>query len=163
MRLANNSDLDPKLRSRRSVKDLTGNQRSAALAQLSKAAEAAAPPNFPPASKFSAGVLWDWIRNYLAYVLRKKHDFPPFAASPQQAVYDLVDDNNDAQNIRVSLAGDWGTGTGEAESVADRIRESRPHFTLHLGDVYYVGDPPSVNENCLGIYNPNNNYDPVSW
>ena len=38
-----------------------------------------------------------------------------------------------------------------------------PHFTIHIGDVYYVGDPPSVNENCLGIKNPNNNYDPVTW
>jgi Calcineurin-like phosphoesterase len=38
-----------------------------------------------------------------------------------------------------------------------------PHFTIHIGDVYYVGDPQSVNENCLGIKNPNNNYDPVTW
>jgi hypothetical protein len=26
-----------------------------------------------------------------------------------------------------------------------------------------VGDPQSVNENCLGIKNPSNNYDPVTW
>ena len=29
--------------------------------------------------------------------------------------------------------------------------------------MYYVGDPQSVNENCLGIRNSNNNYDPVTW
>ena len=65
--------------------------------------------------------------------------------------------------MKVSIAGDWGTGTGEAESVANCMKQFRPHFTIHLGDVYYVGDPQSVNENCLGIKNPSNNYDPVTW
>ena len=151
------------LRTKRSAKDLKGNQRSAALSQLHRAAEAAAPPNYPPESMFSPSALWEWIRNYLAYVFHKKHDFPPFTASPKQAVYDLLDENNGTHNVKVSIAGDWGTGTGEAESVANCMKQFRPHFTIHLGDVYYVGDPQSVNENCLGIKNPSNNYDPVTW
>jgi Calcineurin-like phosphoesterase len=150
-------------RVRRSVSDLRGNQRSAALAQLYRAAEVAAPPNYPPESMFSPSALWGWIRNYLAYVFHQKHDFPSYTASPQQAVYQLLDENNDAQAVKVSIAGDWGTGTVEAESVATRMKQFEPHFTIHLGDVYYVGDPQSVNENCLGIKNPNNNYNPVSW
>ena len=47
--------------------------------------------------------------------------------------------------------------------MANSMSKFNPHFTSHIGDVYYVGDPPSVNENCLGIKNPNNNYDPVTW
>ncbi len=150
-------------RTRRSVKDLEVNQRSAALSQLYRAAESAAPPNYPPESMFSPSALWEWIRNYLAYVFHKKHDFPPFTASPSLAMYDLLDENNSPQNVRVSIAGDWGTGTGEAESVANGMAQFKPHFTIHIGDVYYVGDPQAVNENCLGIRNPNNNYDPVTW
>jgi hypothetical protein len=139
------------------------NQRSASLSQLHRAAEAAAPPNYPPESMFSPSALAGWIRNYLAYVFHTKHDFPPFSASPKQALYDLVDENNGTQNVKVSIAGDWGTGTNEAECVANCIVKFEPHFTIHIGDVYYVGDPQSVNENCLGISNPNNNYDPVTW
>jgi hypothetical protein len=75
-----NSVAKPRLK--RSVKDLDVNQRSAALSQLHKAAEAAAPPNYPPESMFSPSALWGWIRNYLAYVFHKKHDFPPATASP---------------------------------------------------------------------------------
>ena len=160
--MASNPNPAITLQTKRSVKDLDSNQRSAALAQLHKAAEAVAPPNYPPESMFSPSALGEWIRNYLAYVLHKKHYFPPFTASPKHAVYDLLDENG-AQNVKVSIAGDWGTGTGEAESVANRIKEFTPHFTVHIGDVYYVGDPQSVNENCLGIKNPNNNYDPVIW
>jgi len=151
------------VRTRRIVSDLDVNQRSAAISQLHRAAEAAAPPNYPPESTFSASALGGWIRNYLAYVFHKKHDFPAYSASSKQAVYELVDENNGTQNVKVSIAGDWGTGTNEAEYVADGMLKFKPHFTLHLGDVYYVGDPPSINENCLGIKNPGNNYDPVTW
>jgi len=150
-------------RPKRTVEDLDVNQRSAFLSQLYRAAEAAAPPNYPPESTFDPSALGAWIRNYSAYVFRKKHDFHSCTASPTLAMYDLLDENQSAENVRVSIAGDWGTGTSEAESVADGIRRFNSHFTIHMGDVYYVGDPQSVNENCLGIKNPSNNYDPVSW
>jgi calcineurin-like phosphoesterase family protein len=148
--------------SQRHVRDLANLPRSAALSHLYRAAEAAAPPNHPPLSMFAPSALWEWARRYLAYVFHKKHVFPPYTTSPQSAVYDLLDENGH-DPVRVSVAGDWGTGTDEAESVATRMKEFDPHFTIHIGDVYYVGDPPEVNENCLGVKNPNNNYNPVVW
>jgi Calcineurin-like phosphoesterase len=148
---------------RRSLQDLDLNQRSALLSQLYKAAEAAAPPNYPPEALYSPAAVWGWCRNYLAYVVHKKHDFVPYTASPKHAVYDLSDQQGSTQSAGVSLAGDWGTGTLESNSVASQITRCKPNFTIHLGDIYYVGDPPSVNENCLGIVNPNNNYTPVTW
>lgn len=149
-------------RSRRHLGDLKNLPRSAAASQLYEAAEAASPPNYPPESFFSPAALWGWARNYLAYVFRKKHYFPSYTASPQHAMYDLLDENG-SENVRLSIAGDWGTGTDEAESVANQMIRFQPHFTIHIGDVYYVGDPLSVNENCLGIRNPSNNYNPVTW
>jgi hypothetical protein len=92
--MSTNSLPGTKLRTRRFVKDLAVNQRSAVLSQLHRAKEAAAPPNYPPESTFSPSALGAWIRNYLAYVFHAKHDFPPSSASPKQALYDLVDQNN---------------------------------------------------------------------
>ncbi len=120
------------LRTRRTIKELDVNQRSAALSQLNRARESVAPPNYPPESRFSPSALWEWIRNYLAYVFHKKHDFPPFTASPKLAMYDLLDENNSTQNVKLSIAGDWGTGTGEAESVANCVKQFKPHFTIHI-------------------------------
>jgi hypothetical protein len=147
----------------RNARDLANLPRSAALSHLYRAAEAAAAPNHPPLSVFSPSALWEWVRRYLAYVFRKKHMFPPYTASPQRAIYDLLGETSQ-EHVLISVAGDWGTGTDEAESVARQMmKEPKPHFTIHIGDVYYVGDPPEVNENCLGVKDPSNNYAPVTW
>jgi hypothetical protein len=97
----------------------------------------------------------------LRYVFNPKHKFPPSTASPCNAIYDLAGD--DGAEVRIAMAGDWATGTDEALRVANQMLGFKPHFTVHLGDIYYVGDSPEVNENCLGIRNPENNYDPVLW
>lgn len=149
-------------RKRRRASDLSKLPRSSALSHFYWAKEDAAPPNYPPVAFYTPAALSGWLRNYLAYVFRKKHDFPSYTASPQNALYDLVDENG-AERIRIALAGDWGTGTDEAQGVANQMENFKPHFTIHLGDVYYVGDSPEVKENCLGIRNPSNNYDPVLW
>lgn len=153
---------DQPVKERRHLNDLKGLPRSAALSQLRQAAEAAAPPNYPPESLFDPRALLNWVRTYLAYVFHRKHYFPAYTASPCGAVYALLGEHAGGE-VRVSMAGDWGTGTNEAQCVARQMMRFQPHFTIHLGDVYYVGDAPSVNENCLGIKNSNNNYDPVTW
>jgi len=111
---------------------------------------------------FSPSAVWEWVRHYLAYVFHKKHPFPPHSASLNSAIYDLLDEDRN-ETVRIALAGDWGTGTDEAAAVANQMMALKPHFTIHIGDVYYVGDPPEVNENCLGVRNPGNNYDPTLW
>jgi hypothetical protein len=38
-----------------------------------------------------------------------------------------------------------------------------PHYTIHLGDIYYVGDDQEVEQNFLGENNVDNEYRPCSW
>ena len=52
--------------------------------------------------------------------------------------------------MRIAIAGDWGTGTQEAETIAGMMVRTKPDLTIHLGDVYYVGDQPAIEENCFG-------------
>jgi Calcineurin-like phosphoesterase len=61
----------------------------------------------------------------------------------------------------LSFVGDWGTGTDEAQEVANCVREFSPDFTVHLGDVYFVGGPAEIKENYLG--EKTSPYDPVRW
>src|SRR5690348_9456058 len=109
-------------RPRRTAGDLKNLPRSAALSHLYRSAEAVAPPQHPPVSMFSGVALWEWIRHYLAYVFRSKHAFPSHTASPQHAIYEFQS-GDAAEEILIALAGDWGTGTDEAEAVAQRMRE----------------------------------------
>jgi hypothetical protein len=45
-----------------------------------------------------------------------------------------------------------GAGTREADYVqALMIKDYAPHFTIHIGDVYYVGTVDEVQSNVLGI------------
>jgi hypothetical protein len=38
-----------------------------------------------------------------------------------------------------------------------------PHYSIHLGDVYYVGGRDEVDENFLGVKNESNQYEPCLW
>jgi hypothetical protein len=66
------------------------------------------------------------------------------------------------ENARVALAGDWATGTDESAEIATQITKHAPEFTIHLGDVYFVGDERSIAENCRDQRQANG-YDPVRW
>ncbi len=63
--------------------------------------------------------------------------------------------------IRIALAGDWATGTDEAAEVAGLMAHFDPHYSIHLGDVYYVGDADEVDENFLG--KKTSNYEACRW
>lgn len=102
------------------------------------------------------------MRSYLRYAFQRSHPFVPHTSHPQHCIYPLKGGAGDGV-VRVSLAGDWATGTAEAVQTAQGMMKSKPHFTIHLGDIYYVGDELSVLENCLGVDNPKTQYAPVLW
>ncbi|HEY1241487.1 MAG TPA: metallophosphoesterase [Bryobacteraceae bacterium] len=103
-------------------------------------ADLAAQPKFPDITQFLSRNFWPWIRDYLKYVFTPKY---PFQAYPkdQTGVYEI-------SNCTIAIAGDWGTGTDEAFRIGQLM--GQPDLTIHLGDVYYVGDAAEIQENCLG-------------
>src|SRR5262249_53071690 len=46
-------------------------------------------------------------------------------------------------------------------TVAQNMKACDPHCTVHLGDVYYMGEAGEVRENCLG--KPTRHYTGVYW
>lgn len=108
---------------------------------------------------FSANDWVGWVFDYLRYRIGPKR---AFATYPSPATDDGIYPLGDGA-VRVAVAGDWGTGTDEAHTVAERIKKRDPHFTLHLGDIYFVGDPAEVRENFLGLASPSSGYTPCRW
>src|SRR5215467_3498217 len=104
---------------------------------------------FPQLQAFLPQNIWPWICSYLKFAFGRKHPFLRYLSRGEQGVYDLQSENC-REGIRLSLTGDWGTGTTEARKVAARIKAFRPDYTIHLGDVYYVGGIQEIEENCLG-------------
>jgi Calcineurin-like phosphoesterase len=119
---------------------------------------------------FTPSVLRQWITQYLRNRWGSKHVFKSYQdPSQDRGIYQLGDESliggqgDPNGEIRVSLAGDWGTGTDEAAEVAQCITQWAPHYTIHLGDIYYVGDKTEVQENCLGIPDPKQRFTPGLW
>jgi hypothetical protein len=142
--------------------DLLNLQRSALLSQYRKAVDDLADDQkkYPRLSAFLPQNLWPWVKSYLAYAFKSKHKFPSYPAQGERGIYEMAAAAG-GQALKLSIAGDWGTGTEEAWKVASAMSKFDPDYTIHLGDVYYVGDSSEVDENCLG--KSAGGYQGVTW
>jgi hypothetical protein len=116
---------------------------------------------YPKLQNFDDSRGWAWFKSWLAATYRmdiesffvpaeKKHPFDPYPLAGERGHYDLSTMLAPDNSIRIAFAGDWGTGTDEAQRIADNMVAPNPELTIHLGDVYYVGLDAEVKENCLG-------------
>ena len=137
--------------------------RTRFMAHLQRAAVELAPDSkFPKLSAFFNKNVWPWIWNYLKGIFRRKFRPYPKYSSTDTGIYAIRAADGGAE-IKLSIVGDWGTGTGESYEVACRIGEFQPDYTLHLGDIYYVGGDTEVRENFLGVKVPGDVYTPVKF
>jgi len=104
--------------------------------------------------------LWPWVWDYLKFSFTFRTSFRTYQHKAKNGVY-AIQPNPIGTGIRIAVAGDWGTGTDEAAAIATAMQNPTPDFTIHLGDVYSVGDDEEIRENCLG--QKENNYDGVKW
>jgi hypothetical protein len=151
------------------MQDLRDLSRSPILSYLQKQAQPRAPREktairapspYAMIAAFLPNRLCKWVWEYCSHRLGRRHPFQVYAKSdPDQGVYKLEGDDE----IRIALAGDWGTGTDEAEAVALLIKKFNPHYSIHLGDVYYVGGPNEVDENFLGKKVRGSHFAPCLW
>jgi hypothetical protein len=80
-----------------------------------------------------------WAESVLNYYQtgRKRVPFPRHEEHGINPVKNLVE----APEIRIAIAGDSGTDDRipAPGAIADLMRAKNPHYTIHLGDVYYSG------------------------
>jgi hypothetical protein len=89
-----------------------------------------------------------WAGHVMRYIGNSRHEFQTYKQG--SGIYELE------EQAKLSIAGDWGTGTDEAQHVISKMVAHNPDYTIHLGDVYYVGDRPELEQNCLGQSTPKN-------
>lgn len=111
---------------------------------------------YDPLNAFLPSHLSEWIPHVVRYWFHEKHAFRDYSADGSSDGIFPIDDRS-----TLSFVGDWGTGTDEAQMVADRVQSFAPDYTIHLGDVYFVGDDTEIKENFFG--EPTSPYQPVKW
>ncbi len=108
--------------------------------------EAARPGRFNRAVDYLRIKWVQWLWHYLKTRIGGRYPFADYDATPtDRGIYPLPGDP-----VRMAVVGDWGTGTREAYEVATAMAHAEPHFTIHLGDVYYVGTKKEMYDNMLG-------------
>ncbi len=101
----------------------------------------------------------------MQYRFGRRHPFQTYEGD-DRGVYPLQGEDGvqgEDGEVRLALAGDWGTGTDEAAKVAARMKDFAPHYSIHLGDVYYMGDAEEVGENFLGEDVEHSHFTPLAW
>jgi hypothetical protein len=116
------------------------------------------PTNYPKLSAFLSTRALLWAVEYAWHRLGPRHALLDYGQGSDRGIYPLTVPGQAGGPVRLALAGDWGTGTDEAAHVAHQIAEWAPHYTVHLGDVYYVGAADEVSENFLGERAPDSAY-----
>jgi hypothetical protein len=104
---------------------------------------------YNPLAMFKREALLPWLKGTWRFAIDHRWPFQAATAAPNRtSVYVVPND------LIISIAGDWGTGSNEAEVVGLQMQKSNagglPDITIHLGDVYYVGDSVELEQNCLG-------------
>ncbi len=111
---------------------------------------------YNPLNAFLPSHLAAWIPHVIRYWFHKKHPFRDYTTPDKgNGILKIAD------RATFSLVGDWATGTDEAQKVAECVEQFGPDYTIHLGDVYFVGDESEVKENFLG--EATSPYPPVKW
>jgi len=133
------------------------------LPRAARAPGARAREAFETLNLFTSADGWRWIAEYFRHRFGRKHPFLAYG-SDDNGIYPLRgDDGADDDAIRIAIGGDWATGTDEAFAIAELMAKRKPHYSIHLGDVYFVGDPAETKENFLGERNPRHSYTPCIW
>src|SRR2546426_1076260 len=102
--------------------------RSALVNHFNRTVAALAPTtSFPRLKAFLPQNLWPWIRNYLKYAFTPRIRFPDYSKSRKNGVYQIVPAPG-ADSIKIAIAGDWGTGPQEAETIADLMLATDADF-----------------------------------
>ncbi|HTZ74401.1 MAG TPA: metallophosphoesterase [Candidatus Aquilonibacter sp.] len=142
--------------SRKNLGNFAGMAHSGLGAHFRAGGSAYSAETYGPLKALLPDHLAAWISHVARFWFHKKHKFREYSAPDEgTGVVPIAD------HATLSIAGDWGTGTDEAEKVAQRILEFAPDYTIHLGDVYFVGDKREVKENFLG--EKTSPYEPVKW
>ncbi len=141
---------------RKDLNPLLGLHRSALVSLMQKSASDTPQDNHFQylLSAFTKKHVGEWLKEYWKYRIGRKHPFQTWIN--HSGVFTIPN------SCKMSVAGDWGTGTDEAFEVGRRILESQPDYTIHLGDVYYVGSELEVMENFLGNAE-GNKFSPCTW
>jgi hypothetical protein len=156
MLLTSEAGTDPKKGAHKDLSNFAGPIHSGLASHIGAGASCYSRTEYSPLNAFLPSHLAAWIPDIIRYWFHEKYPFRDYTTpGVGNGVYSMD------EQATLSLVGDWGTGTDEAQEVANCVGTFAPDFSIHLGDVYFVGGETEIKENYLG--EKTSPYDPVKW
>lgn len=92
--------------------------------------------------------VWAWFYYYITSRFGPNYKYPAYVGAAT-GIYPLG-----AEPVTLAITADWATNTPESVAVAKSMAANNPDYTIHMGDIYYVGAPPEVMANFVSPGSP---------
>lgn len=93
---------------------------------------------------FFATNLFGFAYHYLKSRFGPKAEYQFYPRNGDDGIYPL---HTYSKPVTLALVSDWATDTPESDLIGGLIRDHDPDYTLHLGDIYFVGTPEEIATN----------------
>lgn len=90
--------------------------------------------------------------HYLRSRFGRRHPYQAYPRFGDTGIYQLQAAKPSSEEISIALLSDWGSDTEESDKVGYLVADHAPDYTIHLGDIYFVGTPKEIEENFTAPY-----------
>ncbi|WP_373512750.1 metallophosphoesterase [Persicitalea sp.] len=103
-------------------------------------------------SEFFSTNVFGFVYHYLRSRFGARHAYQAYPSEGDSGIYQLTSSVPSRESITLALMSDWASDTTESDAVAHLVARYAPDYTIHLGDVYFVGTPHEIAENFTAPY-----------
>ena len=89
------------------------------------------------------GFAWHYLKSRFG----PRHPYQAYPRNGDTGIYNLKSSIPSRDEVTVALLSDWASDTAESDAVAHLVARCAPDYTIHMGDIYFVGAPKEVEEN----------------
>ncbi|PWJ60635.1 calcineurin-like phosphoesterase family protein [Dyadobacter jejuensis] len=91
---------------------------------------------------------WHYLRSRFGV----RHPYWAYPRHGQSGCFRLQSSRSHQDGVTLALASDWASDTVESDRIGALIATHVPDYTIHLGDIYFVGTEAEVRENFTAPY-----------
>ncbi|CAG5003726.1 hypothetical protein DYBT9275_03217 [Dyadobacter sp. CECT 9275] len=103
-------------------------------------------------SEFFKTNLLGFAYHYLRSRFGPRHPYQAYPRNGDSGVYRMQSAQPSSSEVSIALLSDWASDTAESDQVGHLVSSYAPDYTIHMGDIYFVGSPSEVAENFTAPY-----------
>lgn len=103
-------------------------------------------------SAFFKTNLFGFVWHYLKSRIGPRHTYQTYPCNSDSGIYPMQGSVSSREGIEIALLSDWASDTSESDTVGHLVAKHAPDYSIHLGDIYFVGAPKEIEANFTAPY-----------